>query len=32
LGDSNKARTELGWLPKSSFDVLVKEMVDTDCA
>jgi GDPmannose 4,6-dehydratase len=32
LGDSTKARTELGWFPKSSFDFLVKEMVDTDCA
>jgi GDPmannose 4,6-dehydratase len=32
LGDSTKARAELGWLPKCRFDDLVKEMVDTDCA
>lgn len=31
LGDSTKARTELGWLPVYSFDDLVKEMVDVDC-
>ena len=31
LGDSTKARTELGWVPSCSFDDLVKEMVDTDC-
>jgi len=31
LGDSTKARTELGWTPAVSFDMLVKEMVDTDC-
>ena len=31
LGDSTKARTELGWSPSCSFDDLVKEMVDTDC-
>jgi GDPmannose 4,6-dehydratase len=31
LGDSTKARTELGWIPKISFDELVKEMVDNDC-
>ena len=31
LGDSNKARTELGWKPNYSFDILVKEMVDLDC-
>ena len=31
LGDSSKARKELGWVPKYSFDELVKDMVDTDC-
>jgi GDPmannose 4,6-dehydratase len=31
LGDSTKARTELGWIPKISFGELVKEMVDNDC-
>ena len=31
LGDSTKARTELGWLPCYSFDQLVQEMVDQDC-
>ena len=31
LGDSSKARSELGWIPKCSFDDLVKEMVECDC-
>ena len=31
LGDSTKARTELGWVPRCSFHDLVKEMVDADC-
>jgi GDPmannose 4,6-dehydratase len=31
LGDSTKARTELRWLPKYTFDMLVQEMVDNDC-
>lgn len=31
LGDSTKARTELGWVPKYSFDELVQEMVHEDC-
>ena len=30
LGDSTKAKEELGWEPKTSFDELVKEMVDAD--
>ena len=30
LGDSTKARTQLGWQPKTSFDELVKMMVDAD--
>jgi len=32
LGDSTKARTQLGWVPSYSFDELVQEMVDADCA
>jgi len=31
LGDSTKARRELGWLPEYTFDTLVQEMVDCDC-
>lgn len=31
LGDSTKARTELGWKPEYTFEQLVKEMVDYDC-
>ena len=31
LGDSTKARKELGWKPQYSFDDLVQEMVDEDC-
>lgn len=31
LGDSTKARKELGWVPKYSFDELVREMVEKDC-
>ena len=31
LGDSTKARTELGWKPTYSFQDLVKEMVEHDC-
>jgi GDPmannose 4,6-dehydratase len=31
LGDSTKARTELGWKPEHSFDELVAEMVEGDC-
>lgn len=30
LGDSTKARKELGWLPKVNFESLVKMMVDSD--
>lgn len=30
LGDSSKARRELGWKPKCSFDDLVREMVEED--
>ena len=31
LGDSSKAKNELGWKPQHSFDELVQEMVDADC-
>ena len=31
LGDSTKARTELGWIPKTTFSELVEEMVEQDC-
>ena len=31
LGDSTKARKQLGWEPKYSFDDLVREMVEQDC-
>ena len=31
LGDSTKARTELKWIPKISFDELIEEMVENDC-
>jgi GDPmannose 4,6-dehydratase len=30
LGDASKARRELGWAPKTSFEELVIEMVDAD--
>lgn len=30
LGDPSKAMTELGWTPRTSFDQLVREMVDAD--
>ena len=32
LGDSTKARSLLGWTPKTSFDELVKEMSSSDLA
>ena len=32
LGDSSKARTRLGWTPETSFDSLVREMVESDLA
>ena len=31
LGDSTKARTQMGWIPEYSFNQLLEEMVDTDC-
>ncbi len=30
LGDATKAKTNLGWAPKTSFNDLVKEMVESD--
>ena len=30
LGDPSKAQKELGWIPETSFDTLVKEMVTAD--
>jgi GDPmannose 4,6-dehydratase len=30
LGDASKAQRELGWLPRTSFDDLVREMVEAD--
>jgi GDPmannose 4,6-dehydratase len=32
LGDASKARRELGWVPESSFEDLVREMVAADLA
>ena len=31
LGDASKAKKELNWVPKYSFDDLVKDMVNADC-
>lgn len=30
LGDPTKAKTVLGWTPETSFDQLVKDMVESD--
>lgn len=32
LGDASKARAELGWEPRTTFEELVREMVDADMA
>jgi GDPmannose 4,6-dehydratase len=32
LGDPTKIKTELGWEPEYSFDDILKDMVDHDCA
>lgn len=32
IGDSTKARTDLGWEPRYSFEQLINEMVDADVA
>ncbi len=32
IGDASKARTKLGWKPKTTFIQLVKEMVASDLA
>jgi GDPmannose 4,6-dehydratase len=32
LGNATKAKTELGWSPKTDFKALVREMVESDCA
>jgi GDPmannose 4,6-dehydratase len=32
VGDSSKARSELGWQPKYNFPQLVREMVQSDLA
>jgi GDPmannose 4,6-dehydratase len=31
VGDAAKARARLGWTPRTSFEALVREMVDADC-
>jgi GDPmannose 4,6-dehydratase len=31
LGDSSKARTDLGWTTECTFDELIQEMVEADC-
>ena len=31
LGDSTKARTQMGWTPEYSFNDLLREMVEEDC-
>jgi GDPmannose 4,6-dehydratase len=32
LGDPTKAKTQLGWVPKTSFEELVREMIESDYA
>ncbi len=30
IGDASKARQKLGWTPKTSFDSLIREMIESD--
>ena len=30
LGDASRARADLGWVPRTEFDELVREMVESD--
>jgi GDPmannose 4,6-dehydratase len=32
IGDSSKARAQLGWTPKVDFEALIQMMVDADVA
>ncbi len=32
IGDASKARQKLGWTPKTSFDSLIREMIESDLA
>jgi GDPmannose 4,6-dehydratase len=32
VGDASKARERLGWEPRTSFESLVRQMVDADLA
>jgi GDPmannose 4,6-dehydratase len=32
IGDNTKAKTKLGWTPKYTLDMLVKEMMEADLA
>src|SRR4051812_38310798 len=32
VGDPSKARTQLGWVPRTSFEELIEQMVDADLA
>ena len=31
IGDASKAKRELGWVPRTSFEELIRLMVDADC-
>ena len=30
VGDASKARDKLGWAPRTSFDEMIRRMVDSD--